>query len=63
MANDFTNDKGEERLGKIRIEFADHASSRKRVTREASRPSREGSRCCALNLPIAWVRWNRSANM
>jgi hypothetical protein len=62
MANDFTNDKGEELLGKIWVELADNEMPQTVDLLGFSSGSREGSRCWAFNLPTAWVHLNRSAN-
>ena len=64
LPNDFMNDKGQELLGKVGVEFADRREMPQTADLLASLPgSREGSPCCAFDFPTARVHRNRSANM
>ena len=61
-SNDFTNGKGQELLGKVRVEFAD----RREISQTADllglpAGNARGSPCRAFNLPTAWLHRNRSA--
>jgi hypothetical protein len=63
MPNDFTNEQGEELLGKVWVEFADSREMPQTagLLGFPSEVAREQS-CWAFNLPTAWVHRNRSAN-
>jgi hypothetical protein len=64
MSNDFTNDKGQELLGKVWVEFADRREMPQTADLLGFPPGiAESSPCRAFNLPTAWVHRNRSANM